>query len=108
MRDGRHGSTQRDWPTLTFKRRERRMKRSSTIVKPASPRRFPTLRGGVWMIWPYAQSGQHDRAIETLEDLYVRPGAYGLAALVHVMYASDLLGDDPRYQALLEEAGITW
>ena len=56
----------------------------------------------------YVQTGQHGRAIETFEDLYVQPGAYGLAALVHVLHASDLLGDDPRYQALLEEAGITW
>ena len=60
------------------------------------------------MIWLYAQTGQHGRAIETLEDVYVRPGAYGVAALLHVMYTSDLLGDDPRYQALLEQAGITW
>ena len=39
---------------------------------------------------------------------FVRPGAYGVAALADALYASDLLGDDPRYQALLEEAGITW
>ena len=26
----------------------------------------------------------------------------------NVLFTSDPLGDDPRYQALLEEAGITW
>ena len=48
-----------------------------------------------------------DRAIELFE-VYVRQGAYGLAATDHVLYVSDLVRDDPRYQALLEEAGITW
>ncbi len=72
------------------------------------PQTFPDFEGGGWISWLYVQSGQHDRAIETFEDLYVRPGVYGLAANLHVMYASDLLGGDPRYQALLEEAGITW
>ena len=59
------------------------------------------------MIWLYEHTGQPDRAIELFED-FVRPGAYGLAAFNYVYYASDLLRDDPRYQALLEEAGITW
>jgi len=60
------------------------------------------------LVWLYAQTGQPDRAIESFDDYYVGQGAYGLGALVHVLYASDPLGDDPRYQALLEEAGITW
>ena len=72
-----------------------------------------TLRysnGDPGTLWPYALSlsGQRDRAIEVFEDYLVRPGAYGLAALLHAAYTSDLLGDDPRYQALLAQAGITW
>ena len=31
-----------------------------------------------------------------------------LAAGSEAQWTRDLLGDDPRYQALLEEAGITW
>ena len=58
--------------------------------------------------WLYAQTGQPDRAIELFDEHYVGQGAYGLAALNNVLFSSDALGDDPRYQALLEEAGITW
>jgi len=32
----------------------------------------------------------------------------GWFAGTHVFYGSELLGDDPRYQAPLGEAGITW
>ena len=71
------------------------------------PQTFPDFEGSVVM-WAYRLSGQPDRAIEIFENSRIRPGAYGLAALVHALGASDLLGDDPRYQALLEEAGITW
>ena len=56
----------------------------------------------------YAYSGQPDRAIELFEGQLVRPRAYGWAALLDAVPTSDLLSDDPRYQALLEEAGITW
>ena len=69
---------------------------------------FSDVDWGAFAFWLYAQTGQHGRAIETLEDLYVRPGAYGSVAMVHVLFGFALLGDDPRYQALLEEAGITW
>ncbi len=58
-------------------------------------------------IWLYSQTGQPDRAIELFEDL-VGQGAYGFAALYHLQYTTDIVRDDPRYQALLEEAGITW
>ena len=59
------------------------------------------------LIWLYSHTGQPDRAIELFEGL-VEQGAYGPAGRLHGLYASDLLGGDPRYQALLEEAGITW
>jgi hypothetical protein len=58
-------------------------------------------------IWLYDRIGQPDRVIGLFQDL-VRPGAYGLAAYAHVYYATDLVRADPRYQALLEQAGITW
>ncbi len=55
------------------------------------------------------QTGHPDRAIELLESDDFRMGAYGSAARTHVLqHLADFLGDDPRYQALLEEAGITW
>ena len=54
-----------------------------------------------------ALSGQADRLLETFE-FRVRQGAYGRAAMNHVEWMRAVLGDDPRYQALLQEAGITW
>ena len=72
------------------------------------PQTFPdhdeNPRGQIVM---YAESGQPDRAIELFEAV-VRSGAYGWAGSTHSLPTGDLLGDDPRYQALLEEAGITW
>ena len=59
------------------------------------------------MIRLYARTGQADQAIGLFGNL-VRQGAYGRATTFEEGYISDLLGDDPRYQALLEEAGITW
>ena len=60
------------------------------------------------LIFLYAHTGQADRATDLIEDNLVRQGAYGWLAMLDVEHLSDLLGDDPRYQALLEEAGITW
>jgi tetratricopeptide (TPR) repeat protein len=57
-------------------------------------------------LWLYNQTGQLDRASELFEDLF-RQGAPGRVAQASVLYTSNL-GDDPRYQALLEQAGITW
>ena len=72
------------------------------------PQTFSEIDGnGFNLVWLYAQTGQPDRAIEIFENSLIRPGAYGLGAVLDLLY-SDLLGDDPRYQALLEEAGITW
>ena len=59
------------------------------------------------MISLYAHTGQADQAIGLLGNL-VRQGASGRVTTFHWGYISDLLGDDSRYQALLEEAGITW
>ena len=59
------------------------------------------------LIWLYSQTGQPDRAIELFEDL-VGQGAYGQAARAHLLFTSDIVRDDPRYRALLEQAGITW
>jgi tetratricopeptide (TPR) repeat protein len=57
------------------------------------------------------RTGHADLAIGLLdwERGAFRMGAYGSAARTHVLqHLADFLGDDPRYQALLEEAGITW
>ncbi len=57
------------------------------------------------------RTGNFDRAITILtrEGGAFRIGAYGSAARTHVLERlADFLGDDPRYQTLLEEPGITW
>jgi hypothetical protein len=75
------------------------------------PQTFPDFEGSqvdYGVMWAYALSGQPDRAIEIFENTRIRPGAYGLAAMVDAQASSDLLGGDLRYQALLAEAGITW
>ncbi len=73
------------------------------------PQTFPDFeRRQDGLVWLHAQTGQPDRAIELFDDYYVGQGAYGLAAFNDVSLWSDLLRDDPRYQALLQQAGITW
>ena len=67
-----------------------------------------STKDGTHSFWLFAQTGQVDRYIELFERSYVRAGAYGPASRDHELLTSDLPGDDPRYQALLEEAGITW
>ena len=57
--------------------------------------------------WLYANVGQLDRSIDSLE-AQLEEGSLGNWVLGHVLNFFDLLGDQPRYQALLEEAGITW
>ncbi len=58
--------------------------------------------------WLYTETGQSERALALLEEI-VREGLHGITALNDAQSNhSDLLRDDPRYQALLEEAGITW
>lgn len=64
----------------------------------------PTRFGHPWL---YANTGQPQRAIEELS-LLREDGLLGLLALQHALNTGDVLSDDPRYQALLEEAGITW
>ena len=48
-----------------------------------------------------------ERGLGAFESL-VQSGRFDTAGLWDVLWTRDLLGDDPRYQALLEEAGITW
>ena len=55
----------------------------------------------------YAATGQRDRAFEAFENL-VQSKRFDWAAGLDADWTRDLLGDDRRYQALLEEAGITW
>ena len=58
----------------------------------------------------YAATGQRGRTLEALGNL-AQEGNYLAVAARHgpgVRGTRDLLQDDPRYQALLEEAGITW
>jgi hypothetical protein len=57
------------------------------------------------------RTGNPDRAVELLsrEGGDFQMGAYGATARTHVVERlADFLGDDPQYQALLAEAGITW
>ena len=74
------------------------------------PQTFADYDGSIeTLLWLYIHSGQADRYFELFEQSLIRVGAYGYAAMNHVeSNLGDLLGDDPRYQALLEEAGITW
>ena len=55
----------------------------------------------------YAGTGQRERALEAFENL-VQGRRFDWAARVDAIWTGELLADDPRYQALLEEAGITW
>lgn len=52
-------------------------------------------------------TGQRELALAAFERV-VRAGALEFAAGQHVSGLGAFLGDDPRYQALLKEAGITW
>ena len=94
---------------MTFRLHVQRMKRPFVITRRANRRHSLTsIHPRRALIWLYANTGQGDRALELFGE-YVRGGAPMLAAVYHVLYGmGDLLGDDPRYQALLEEAGITW
>jgi len=61
---------------------------------------------GTWEALWYTATGQRGRAMEALESL-----PHTTLAILHqrgMPGTLDLLGNDPRYQALLEEAGITW
>ncbi len=66
----------------------------------------PTVSGGSF--WMSTETGQSERALALFEEI-VRAGLYGRAAVADARSNHpDLLRDDPRYQALLEEAGVTW
>ena len=55
----------------------------------------------------YAETGQREKALQVAERL-VQAGNYSRLASQDVYVFRDLLGGDPRYQALPAEAGITW
>ena len=55
----------------------------------------------------YAWTGQPRPTLEALEAA-AAAGILKSVGWFHSTRHADLLGDDPRYQALLEEAGITW
>ena len=54
--------------------------------------------------WLYSAIGQHDQAVRMQEENF-ESGFYGIMGLMDALYP---VFDDARYQALLEEAGITW
>ena len=75
------------------------------------PRVLPglTQAADYTLFWAYLRTGQTDAAVALFDERFIQTGNYGAAAEAHAWYGTDeLLGDDPRYQALLEEAGITW
>ncbi len=70
--------------------------------------RFPEGYEGLMESPPrYGWTGQRGLTLEALE-LAATTGVLRSLSRFHTSRHSDLLRDDPRYQALLEEAGITW
>ena len=59
------------------------------------------------LAWWYSNVGQVEPALDLIE-AEIEAGHIGLMALSHATGTLNALRDDPRYQALLEEAGITW
>lgn len=55
----------------------------------------------------YSLTGQKEEALRIFEEM-VRRGGYESAAAQHAGSTGALLRGDPRYEALLAEAGITW
>ncbi len=75
---------------------------SQSISFPAD---YPLEGGGSEPLW-YTATGQRGSALEALESLpHVTLAIFHQRGMPGTL---DLLRDDPRYQALLEEAGITW
>ena len=74
------------------------------------PRVFPNFATSDYnLLSAYLRTGQTDAAVAFFDERFIQTGTYGAAAEFHAWYGTaDLLRDDPRYQALLEEAGITW
>ena len=68
---------------------------------------LPQAASGGWSVTFYTLTGQRERALAAMEIL-LQEGVFTGLARAHVGGAGRFLGDDPRYQALLEEAGITW
>ena len=65
-------------------------------------------------LWPsfridyYAATGQAERAFQIIDGLAGEGDHFSVAGVHRIGRIGDLLGNDPRYQALLEQAGIIW
>jgi predicted TPR repeat methyltransferase len=59
------------------------------------------------LVWLYSRAGRGDRALQLFEE-FIRQGAYGLVAFNDALGVARELVDDPRYVAVLQEAGVTW
>ena len=72
------------------------------------PNDYPGV--SAFQVFPYSATGQREAALAGLERLLEERDYWGIADTHYpgVWGTDDLLGDDPRYQALLAEAGITW
>ncbi|HIF22126.1 MAG TPA: hypothetical protein EYQ27_09525 [Gemmatimonadetes bacterium] len=68
----------------------------------------PSPGGPLGMARPPVMPLRDDTPLVESGSFGLYSGAYGWAGNIHSLPTGDLLGDDPRYQALLEEAGITW
>ena len=68
--------------------------------------RFPEFDPNrLFQIWLYARNGRPPYAIELFDYYFVQATASARTARAHLVLGN-LLGEYPRYQALLEEAGI--
>lgn len=72
-----------------------------------SPDLIAFVEGGGYAGGIYAELGQTERALQSLEK-DVRGGDRRMVAFAANDPAWDHLRDHPRYRALLEEAGVTW
>lgn len=72
------------------------------------PQPLPAVDTPGLLVWAYVKAGQTNVAIEQLEELMRLLGPGRLAEFSAWWGLDDELGDDPRYQALIDQAGITW
>lgn len=71
------------------------------------PQTVPSFSGLMARVALAAKSGDRRFMFDVLEGA-LREGTPAWLASAHVVYGGHAFQDDPRYQALLEEAGITW
>ena len=72
------------------------------LIDPAPGLSFST------QAWHFVRTGQVNMALEALEAAIAADNGHWSIAEFNSREVADLLRDDRRYQALLEEAGITW